>query len=102
MVPYKGAAPAVTDLLGGQIKLFFADLPVIIPHFRSGALHPVGPGEPATQRDDARTADHRRTRLSRMPADNWYSLLGPARLPAPMLDRLSAVLKTASPGARGA
>ena len=96
VVPYKGAAPAVTDLLGGQIQLLFADLPVIIPHFRSGALTPLvlaSRQRSATMPELPITAE---LGFPELLADNWYSLLGPARLPAPMLDRLSAVLKTAS------
>ncbi|MFC7538905.1 Bug family tripartite tricarboxylate transporter substrate binding protein [Siccirubricoccus deserti] len=41
VVPYRGAAPAVVDLLGNSIQLLFADLPVILPHIRSNALVPV-------------------------------------------------------------
>lgn len=43
-VPYKGAGPAVTDLLGGRLNLMFENLPTIIPHVRSGKLRMLGVG----------------------------------------------------------
>jgi tripartite-type tricarboxylate transporter receptor subunit TctC len=41
-VPYKGAAPALTDLLGGQIHMTFDNIPVVIPHVRAGKLRALG------------------------------------------------------------
>ena len=43
-VPYKGAAPAVNDLLGGQVNLVFADVAAVLPHVKSGKLKPLGIG----------------------------------------------------------
>ena len=43
-VPYKGAAPAVNDLLGGQVNLVFADVAAVLPHVKSGRLKPLGIG----------------------------------------------------------
>jgi tripartite-type tricarboxylate transporter receptor subunit TctC len=96
VVPYRGGAPAVTDLLGGQIQLLFADLPVVLPHLRSGALRalalastrrsPVLPELPTTAEAG----------LPEVLADNWYSLLGPAGLPPAVVERLSVALKEAS------
>ncbi len=41
-VPYRGSAPAVTDLLGGQVQVMFDNLPSAIQHIRSGSLRPLG------------------------------------------------------------
>lgn len=43
-VPYKGAAPAVNDLLGGQVNVIFADIAAILPHARAGKVRPLGVG----------------------------------------------------------
>jgi len=40
-VPYKGGAPAITDLLGGQVQMFFAGLPPALPHIRSGRIRAI-------------------------------------------------------------
>jgi tripartite-type tricarboxylate transporter receptor subunit TctC len=43
-VPYKGAAPAVNDLLGGQVSMLFADVAAILPHAKAGKVRPLGIG----------------------------------------------------------
>src|SRR5258706_2627893 len=43
-VPYKGAAPAVNDVLAGQVNLIFADVAAIMPHLKAGKLRPLGVG----------------------------------------------------------
>ena len=45
-VPYKGAAPAVNDLLGGQVNIIFADVAALLPHIKSGKLKALGIGSP--------------------------------------------------------
>ncbi len=96
VVPYRGAAPAVTDLVAGQIQLLFADMPVLLPQIRIGALVPL-----------AMASTKRSPSLPEVPttgefgypgvlADNWYALLGPAGLPEPILRRLSAAARQAS------
>jgi tripartite-type tricarboxylate transporter receptor subunit TctC len=39
-VPYRGSAPAVADLLGGQVGIMFADVVAALPHIRAGKLRP--------------------------------------------------------------
>src|SRR5262245_18979697 len=46
-VPYRGAAPAINDLLGQQVQMTFLDLPAILPHIRSGTLKPIALGTTA-------------------------------------------------------
>src|SRR5712692_3401552 len=45
-VPYRGAAPAINDLLGQQVQMAFLDLPVLLPHIKAGTLHPIALGAP--------------------------------------------------------
>jgi tripartite-type tricarboxylate transporter receptor subunit TctC len=45
-VPYKGAAPAVNDLIGGQVNVIFADIAAILPHAKAGKARPLGVGSP--------------------------------------------------------
>src|SRR5262249_56172476 len=45
-VPYRGAAPAINDLLGQQVQMAFLDLPVILPHIKAGTLRPIALAPP--------------------------------------------------------
>jgi tripartite-type tricarboxylate transporter receptor subunit TctC len=96
VVPYRGAAPSVTDLVGGQIQLLFADLPVLMPHIRGGTLTPLAM---ASARRSPALPDLPTTGELGLPellADNWYCLVGPAGLPAPIAARLNEAARRAS------
>jgi tripartite-type tricarboxylate transporter receptor subunit TctC len=81
-VPYRGAAPAVNDLLGGHIDMIVLDVSVLLPHIRSGAIKGLAVTS-ATRSDalpDVPTTGEAgfKTVLS----DNWYGLIAPVALPA--------------------
>src|SRR5580704_13295981 len=90
-VPYRGAAPAINDLLGQQVQMTFLDLPVILPQIKAGNLKPIALG--ARQR--APTApDVPTTAEVGMPdllIENWYGMVGPAGLPREILDKINRV-----------
>jgi tripartite-type tricarboxylate transporter receptor subunit TctC len=88
-VPYKGLAPAITDLMGGQIQLLFADVGLVNPHLKSGKLR--GLAVTGTQRS-ALAPDLPTVSEAGVPgyaAGTWYSLLAPAGTPGPIIARLS-------------
>ena len=66
-VPYRGAAPAINDLLGQQVQMAFLDLPVMLPHIKAGTLRPIALGAPQARADRARRADHRGSRHAGSP-----------------------------------
>jgi len=87
-VPYKGAAPVVNDLLGGVVQMAILDVPVVLPHIKSGKLRAI-----------AVTSARRAPSLPEVPttveagypkviSDNWYGLVAPAKTPAAALKRL--------------
>ncbi|MFN5280437.1 Bug family tripartite tricarboxylate transporter substrate binding protein, partial [Bradyrhizobium sp.] len=80
-VPYRGAAPAVNDLLGRQVQMTFLDLPVILPQIKAGTLRPIALGG----RERAPTApDVPTTTEAGQPVQiiaNWYGLVAPAGTP---------------------
>jgi tripartite-type tricarboxylate transporter receptor subunit TctC len=87
-VPYRGAAPAVTDLLAGTIDMILADVPVVLPHIRSGELLALGV-----------TAEQRAPILPEVPtmaeagaagviSETWYALFAPAGTPKDRIAKL--------------
>ena len=87
-VPYRGVAPAMTDLLGGQIQMLVADVPVLLPQIKSGAIKALAITSAMRMSalpDVPTTAE---VGYPRVVSDNWYSLVAPAGVPANILDRL--------------
>ena len=64
-VPYRGTAPALNDLLGGQIPLIWATANVVIPFIQAGKVKPIAVGSLAARCDPAGRADRQRERRSR-------------------------------------
>jgi tripartite-type tricarboxylate transporter receptor subunit TctC len=88
-VPYRGAAPALTDLLGGQVQAFSGDVPVLIPQITAGKVKAIGAA-----------SGQRNPRLPDVPtlaeqgyvdtsSDNWYGLLAPAKTPHAIIAKLN-------------
>jgi tripartite-type tricarboxylate transporter receptor subunit TctC len=89
-VPYKGAAPAVNDLLGGQVVAGIFDVPVLLGHVRSGklkALAVTSATRAPTLPDVPTTGEGK---LPNVTSDNWYGLIVPAATPADVQKRLHA------------
>jgi tripartite-type tricarboxylate transporter receptor subunit TctC len=88
-VPYKGSAPAVSDLLAGQVQMMVDGLPSALPHIKAGKLHAI-----------ALTSLRRAPSLPDLPtisesypgfyADAWSGLFAPKGTPQPVVDKLSA------------
>lgn len=91
-VPYKGAAAAVTDLVGGQIKVMFETPPSIVGHVKSGTLVPLavmGPKRLAALPDVPTIAEAGYPGLELV---QFATLLTPAGAPKPAIDALAAAL----------
>lgn len=94
-VPYRGSAPAVTDLIGGQVPAMFSDLVAVMPHIRSGTLRAiaVGSGQRVSLLPDVKTVAEQG--FPGFDATSWGGLLAPAGTPKDVVERMSAELKTA-------
>ncbi|BEP66304.1 MULTISPECIES: Bug family tripartite tricarboxylate transporter substrate binding protein [unclassified Variovorax] len=94
-VPYRGSAPAVTDLIGGQVPAMFSDLVAVIPHIRAGTLRPiaVGSGKRVSLLPDVKTVAEQG--FPGFDATSWGGLLAPAGTPKDVVERMSAELKKA-------
>ena len=88
-VPYKGAAPAVTDLIGGQVDLSFATVGSVLPHVKSGKLRAlaVASRQRAALLPDVPTFEE--AGVKGFVIDTWYGLLAPAGTPAEALRLLT-------------
>jgi len=94
-VPYRGAAPALTDLLGGQVQVLAADLPVLIAQIQAGTLVPIGA---AADKRDALLPDVPTLAEQGYPnteASNWYALLAPAKTPPTVIAKLNKAVDDA-------
>jgi tripartite-type tricarboxylate transporter receptor subunit TctC len=88
-VPYRGAAPAFADLIGGQTQAMMASLAGATPHIRSGRLRPLA--VTGTQRHrlypDVPTFDE--LGFKGFDGVQWYGVLGPAKMPEAIVKRLN-------------
>jgi tripartite-type tricarboxylate transporter receptor subunit TctC len=89
-VPYKGAAPAVNDLLGGQVNVIFADVAAMLSHLKSGKLKPLGIG--AAKRfeglPEVPTIDE--SGVPGFEAGGFLGLVAPAGTPPAVIQSLNA------------
>ena len=87
-VPYRGAAPALTDLLGGQVQVFAADLPVLMSNIKGGKIRALGvaSGQRSPMLPDVSTLAEQG--YPNTTVDNWYGLLAPAKTPPAVIDKL--------------
>jgi tripartite-type tricarboxylate transporter receptor subunit TctC len=90
-VPYRGAAPAVNDLLGKQVQMAFLDLPVLLPQVKAGALRGIAIGSPQrapTAMEIATTAEQG---LPELRIENWYGMVAPAATPPAIVAALNRI-----------
>jgi len=98
-VPYKGAAPAVSDLVGGQVQMGVFDVPVVLPHIRSGKLKALAVTSLRRAATLAETQTTAEASYPKVLSDNWYGLIGPLGIPPAVLKRIhgAAVAALSSP-----
>ena len=93
-IPYRGIAPAFTDLIGGQTQAMFPGLAAAIPHIRSGRVRPLAVTGLSRhpQFKDLPTLDE--SGFKGFDAQQWYGVVGPAGIPAPIVKQLNESLAT--------
>ena len=91
-VPYKGGGPALTDVIGGQVELTFVGAPAAMPHIRSGRIKvlAVSTAKRAAALPEVPTVAELGYPGYEVAA--WYGILGPARIPTPIVNQFSAEL----------
>jgi tripartite-type tricarboxylate transporter receptor subunit TctC len=93
-IPYRGIAPAFTDLIGGQTQTMFPGLAAAVPHIRSGRVRPLAVTglQRHPQFPDLPTLDE--SGYKGFDAMQWYGVVGPAHLPAHIVKQLNESLGT--------
>ena len=89
-IPYKGTAPAVTDLVGGQIQVLFTGAPAVLPFIKSGQLRALAVSSPKRLEalpDYPPVAD---SGYKDFEADQWYGVVAPAGTPREIVNKLNA------------
>ena len=90
-VPYRGAAPAMNDLLGQQVQMVFLDLPIILPQIKAGTLRAIAIGAPErapTAMDVPTTAE---VGMPDLQTENWYGMVAPAGTPPEIVAALNKI-----------
>ncbi len=94
-VPYKGAAPAITDVIAGHVNGFFGDIPGLIGHIKGGKLKAIGLAAPKRHPvlPDVKTFEE--MGVAGVDSDNWYALFSSKGTPAADADRVAQALRRA-------
>ena len=94
-VPYKGAAPAVVDVVGGQVTAMFVDLPVISPYIKAGRVKPLAVASPKRSVYFPDVPTTKEAGYSNVELQNYYALFLPIRTPRDVVAKLhDAVVRT--------
>jgi len=89
-VPYRGAAPAVNDLVGHQVQIMFLDVPILLPQIQAGAIRPLAVGGQLRVPSLPDLPTMSELGYPQIEADNWYGMVAPARTPRPIVAKLNA------------
>jgi tripartite-type tricarboxylate transporter receptor subunit TctC len=91
-IPYKGSGPALTDLIAGQVHFMIDSVSAALPHIQAGRIRPLA--VTSAQRNPAlpqvpALAESGVAGLEKFEAVGWAGLLGPANMPAPVVQKIS-------------
>lgn len=94
-VPYRGAGPALTDLLGGQVDMMFATNAAVAGFIANKRLRPIAVSAPVGQSKMANVPTVEET-VPGYIVDSWYALYAPAGTPRPVVDKIIAAARLAA------
>ena len=94
-VPYKGGGPAMLDLLGGRVAVFFSTVAVARPHIQSGKIRGLGV---TTAKRSAALPNHPTIAEAGLPGydvSGWYGIVAPAKTPRAVIERINGAMRVA-------
>jgi len=102
-VPYRGGAPAMTDVAAGRVHVMFTNIAQSLPLIEGGQLRPLGVADQSRHPALPETKTFAEMGVQDLNVKVWWGLMGPAGMPAELVQRLNAILNEAlaSPGMRG-
>jgi len=102
-VPYKGTAPALTDLATGQVQIVFSGLPAAQPFFTTGRVRPIMVAGEQRLEGMPELPTAAEAGMPGLIAESWFGLLAPARTPQPVVRKLAGAVMEAmrAPDIRG-
>jgi len=94
-VPYRGSAPMIADLIGGQISLAFDALPTVLPQVQAGKIRAIGGGMATRARAMPDLPTLQEQGVAGFECYTWNAILAPAKTPAPVVTALASAINRA-------
>lgn len=94
-IPYKGAAPAITDVIAGHVNGFFGDIPGLVSFIKGGKLKPIGVAADKRNPLLPEVKTFKEMGIAGVDSDNWYAVFAGKSVPAAEIEKVSAALRTA-------
>lgn len=94
-VPYKGAAIAITDVIGGQVQIYVSSIPTVIGNIKSGKMRALAVTSLKRVDDIPQTPTIAESGYKNFEVATWFGILGPAKLPKEIVVRLNAEINKA-------
>jgi tripartite-type tricarboxylate transporter receptor subunit TctC len=92
-VPYKGAAPAINDLMGGQVDGFFGDVAGLLGHLQGGRLKALGVASSKRHPALPNVKTLEEQGIKGVDTNNWYALFAPVKTPPEVIEALNKALR---------
>jgi tripartite-type tricarboxylate transporter receptor subunit TctC len=89
-VPYRGAAPAMNDLIAGHVPILFDNLPTVIPQVQAGTVRALAVGTPKRLSSLPDVPTFEEAGLAGFEASSWFGVLAPARTPTDIVSKMTA------------
>jgi tripartite-type tricarboxylate transporter receptor subunit TctC len=93
-IPYKGAGPALNDVIGGQVQVLYDNLPTSLPHIQAGKLRALAVASRERSRALPDVPTFAELGLAAVNEPAWFGVVGPANLPAEITGKLQRALDT--------